>query len=67
MRSLIHGIFKKKDTNEFICRIETDSQTLKNVWLPKGTSGGWEGWTGGLGSVYVHCGIWNDWPMGTIL
>ena len=23
---------EKKDTNEFICRTETDSQTLKNVW-----------------------------------
>ena len=26
----------KKDTNEVICRAETDSLTLKNLWLPKG-------------------------------
>ena len=25
------------NTNELICRLERDSQTLKNVWLPKGT------------------------------
>ena len=39
----------KKDTNEFICRTETDSQTLRNLrlpkgrnfWLPKGTGGVW--------------------------
>ena len=37
MLSLICGIFKK-DTNKFICRTETGSQTLKpNLWLPKGT------------------------------
>ena len=39
MISPICGILKK-DTNELICRKETDSQTLKNLWLPKGTSGG---------------------------
>ena len=31
------------DANELICRTETDSQTLKNLWLPKGIGGGWEG------------------------
>jgi len=36
MISLICGILKK-DTNAFICRTETDSQTLKNLWLPTGT------------------------------
>ena len=30
---------EKGDTNELICRIETDSHTLKNLWLPKGSSG----------------------------
>ena len=30
---------KKNDTNELICRTETDSETLKNLWLPKGTGG----------------------------
>ena len=31
---------KKNETNELICRTEPDLQTLKNLWLPKGTSGG---------------------------
>ena len=35
---------KKKRYNEFICRTETDSRTLKNSWLPKET-----GWEGGMG------------------
>ena len=30
---------KRKYTNELICRTEIDSQTLKNIWLPKGTGG----------------------------
>ena len=63
--SLICGIFKKIDANELICRTKTDSQTLKNLWLPKGTSGGGEGWPGGLRLAYAHWGIWNDWSMGT--
>ena len=47
---LICGILKKKkDANELICRTETDSETLKNLWLPKGTGQGKEGWTGILG------------------
>ena len=29
MISLICGIFKKKDTNEYICRTQTELQTLK--------------------------------------
>ena len=29
-----------KKTNKLICRTETDSQILKNLWLPKGTRGG---------------------------
>ena len=46
------------------CRTETDSQILKtNLWLPKKT-GGWEGWTGGLGLAYAHWDIYNDWPIG---
>ena len=45
----------KKDANEHICRTETDSQTLKtNLWVPKGISGGREGWTRRLG--------WADAP-----
>ena len=45
--------------NEFICRTETDSQTLKNLWLPKGTGWG-EGWAWRLGLAYAHRGVWND-------
>ena len=46
----------KKDTNEFICRTEMDSQTLKtNLKLPNGT-GGWGGRDGQ--------GVWN-WHMHT--
>ena len=34
-----------RDTNELICRTETDSQTLKtNQWLPKETSPGEMDW-----------------------
>ena len=64
MRSYMWNL-KKKDTNELICKTETDSQILKtNLWLLKET--GWEeGWTEGLGLAYAYCGIWNDWPMGT--
>ena len=50
--SLICGIFKN-DTNELICRTETDLQILKtNLWLPKGTGFG-EGGTEGLGLAYA--------------
>ena len=64
MRSLTCEI-QKKDPNEIICITETDSQTLKtNSWLQKKSSTG-EGWTGGLGLAYVHCGICNGWPRGT--
>ena len=43
---------KKKDTNELLCRTETNSQTLKtNLWLPKGQVAGRDG-----------LGVW-DWHM----
>ena len=42
---------KKKDTNEFICRVETVSQTLKNLRLTKG--GGLRGRAGGTGGLGV--------------
>ena len=45
---------KKKDTNELICRRETDSQNFKDLWLPKGT----DKWGG------KHWGVW-DWYMHT--
>ena len=43
---------KKENTNELTCRTETDSQTLKNSRLPKGTCG--NGWTGDLILAYAH-------------
>ena len=55
---------KKRETNELICRTETDSQTLKNLWLPKGI-GGEEGWTEGLRLAMhteVH-GITGQWDL----
>ena len=55
MISLICGILKK-DTNELICRTKTDSQTLKNLQLSKGT-----GW--GL-SDRDRLRVW-DWHMHT--
>ena len=42
------------DTNELICRTEADSQTLKNLWLPRGTGGGGGGMNWGLGLAYAH-------------
>ena len=47
---------KNEDTNELICRTETDSQTLKTLWLPKGTGeveGGMD-WRFGIGI----CTLW---------
>ena len=46
----------KKDKNELICRMKTDSQTLKmNLWLPKGT--------GVMGRDGL--GVW-DWHIHTV-
>ena len=47
---------KKKDANELICRTETDSQTLENLWMvTKGDRWwGWEGETRSLRSAYAH-------------
>ena len=43
---------KKKEYNELICRTETDSQTFKNLRLPKETGwGGRDGLGGGVGNV----------------
>ena len=46
------------ETNELICRIQRDSQTLKNLWLPEGTGG--RGERSGLGFrdrnvLKLHC------------
>ena len=39
----------KKGHNELLCRIDTDSQTLKNLWFPNET-----GW--GVGDAL---GVWD--------
>ena len=43
----------QKDTNELICKTETDSQTLKNLWLPEAKGKGRDG-----------LGVW-DWHLHT--
>ena len=56
----LHVESLKKDTNELICRTETDSQTNKlmiiKVWVPYGSGEGWGGRDG--------LGVW-DWHMHT--
>ena len=44
----------KKDTNELICRTETYSQTLKNLWLPKGSGRGVGGMNCGFGIDHME-------------
>ena len=39
----------KKGHNELLCRTDTDSQTLKNLWFPKERGWGVEGCAGGVG------------------
>ena len=56
----------KKDTNELICRTETDPQILKTNMLTKGAGRG-EGWIGALGLAYEHCGIWTDLAIEDLL
>ena len=41
--SLLCRIFKK-DTNELIYKTKTNSQILKNLWLPKEIGGAGDGW-----------------------
>ena len=47
MISLICG--KKGGTIELVCRTETNSQTLKKFWLPKGKGWGGVDWGFGIG------------------
>uniref|UniRef100_A0A8D0S2V8 DUF1725 domain-containing protein n=1 Tax=Sus scrofa TaxID=9823 RepID=A0A8D0S2V8_PIG len=56
MLSLTCGILKKGQT-ELLCRTDTDSQTLKNLWFPKET--GW--WVGGCtkGLGWRRYKIWS--------
>ena len=42
----------KKGHNELLCRTDTDSQTLKNLWFPNETGRRLGGWDGGLGWQY---------------
>ena len=46
----------KKDKNELICGIKTDSQILKtNLWLPKGIGRGSDGREAGIGMYTLRC------------
>ena len=57
MLSLTCGI-SKKGHNEHLCRTDTDSQTLKNLWFPKETGWGVRGtlrvWDGN--AIKFGCG-----------
>ena len=51
------------DTNELIYRTETDSQTLKNLWLPRGTAGGGMDWGFGTGMCTLRY-MTSQWQPG---
>ena len=38
---------------------------FENKLMATKEEGGGEGGIGGLRFAYSHCGIWNDWPIGT--
>ena len=55
----------KEDTNELICRTETDLQILKiKLVYHSEWGGGAGGGTGGLGLAHAHWGIRIDWATG---
>ena len=47
----------KKGHNELLCRTDTDSQTLKNLWFPKETVWGVGGCAGGVGWKSYKTGL----------
>ena len=47
----------KKGHNELLCRTETDSQTLKNLYFPNETGWGLGGCAGGLGWKWYKIGL----------
>ena len=47
---------KKKGHNELLCRTDTDTQTLKNLWFPNETGWGVGECTEGLGWKFYK--IW---------
>ena len=57
MLSLTCGIWKKGQ-NELLCRTDTDSQTLKNLWFPKETVWGVRRCTGVVGWKSYKIGLW---------
>ena len=48
---------KKKVHSELLSRTDTNSQTLKNLWFPKETGWGKDGWAGGLGWKCCKIGL----------
>ena len=57
MLSLTCGIWKKGH-NELLCRIDTDAQTLKNLWFPKETVWGVGVCAGVIGWKSYKLGLW---------
>ena len=54
----------KKRYNELICRTETDSQTFKNLWLPKGAGLGKVDWAFeesrlGVWDLHMHTKVYG--------
>jgi len=47
----------KKGHNELLCRTDTDSHILKNLWFPKETGWGLGRWAGGLGWKCYKIGL----------
>ena len=47
----------KKGQTELLCRTDTDSQTLKNLWFPKETVWGVGGCTGVVGWKLYKIGL----------
>ena len=51
----------KKGQNELLCRTDTDSQTLKNLWFPKETVWGEVGGCAGVvGWKSYKIGLWRS-------
>ena len=48
----------KKGHDELLCRTDTGSQTLKNLWFPKETVWGLEEYTGVVGWKSYKTGLW---------
>ena len=58
--TLMWNLILKNDTNELICKGETDLQVLEtNLWLPKGKHGVGQDKSGAWGIQYTYCYIYD--------